>query len=99
MSAKFSASVNRKPCQSTTEDIAMLATVLLFSAALTPIPMPGYIDRIVEHRADGDVILRTSEHSDFSGGKVRLEQKLRRLSGHRFFIDLSDQPAATKIYH
>ena len=77
----------------------MLATVLLFSAALTPIPMPGYIDRIVEPRADGDVILRTSEHSDFSGGKVRLEQKLRRLSGHRFFIDFSDQPAATKIYH
>ena len=77
----------------------MLANVLLFSAALVPLPLVGYRDRIVEHRADGDVILRTSEHSDFNGGKIRLEQKLRRLSGQRFFIDFSDQPTATKIYH
>lgn len=77
----------------------MLATTLLLSAALTALPMAGYIDRIVEHRADGDVILRTSEHSDFNGSRIRLEQKLRRLSGNRFSIDFSDQPAATKTYH
>ncbi|WP_349984911.1 hypothetical protein ABRP17_004355 [Stenotrophomonas sp. WHRI 8082] len=77
----------------------MLATALLFSAALLPLPVTGYIDRVVAPSADGDVILRTSEHSDFNGGKIRLEQKLRRLSGDRFSIDFSDQPAFTKIYH
>lgn len=77
----------------------MIAVLLFAAVSLQPPTLPRFIDRVVEHNADGDVIVRTSDQSDFSGGTVRVDQRLRRLPGNQFLIDFADQTAATKVYH
>ena len=76
-----------------------VATWLLMAGQASAAESPLSVDRIVTEANGRPHVIRRSEWSDFNGGAVQVEQRLRPDGSGRLIYRYAEQTEATKIYH
>lgn len=75
-----------------------IATAFIAALSSAPASLP-YTDVRSTDAQGREIIVRSSEFPDLSGGTVIVEQRLRPLGDGRYEIDARDQSKATLLYH